>query len=209
MSKFASNKQEEFWSSIEGDEYLKRNFSRSDDEEARRSPFFDLFDQIGNKDISILEVGCNCGINLSRLSANGYTNLTGIDIGAAAVKEAQKRLPKAKIIEGSILNLPFDDGEFDLVFSSGVLIHQNPSDALFKAMDEMYRCSSSYILGLEDYSNNVEPIRYRAKDGFCWRAPYREFWLDPGAYTWSDKGDYGTIPVLGVQWRRQYYMFKK
>jgi hypothetical protein len=37
MSKFASNKQEEFWSSIEGDEYLKRNFSRSDDEEARRS----------------------------------------------------------------------------------------------------------------------------------------------------------------------------
>jgi hypothetical protein len=105
--------------------------------------------------------------------------------------------------------LPFDDGEFDLVFSMGVLIHQDPSGALFKAMDEMYRCSSSYILGLEDYSNNVKSIRYRAKDGFCWRAPYREFWLDPGAYTWSEKGDYGTIPVLGVQWRRQYYKFKK
>lgn len=209
MSKFASNKQEKFWSSAEGDKYLKRNFSRSDDEEARRSPFFNLFDQIGNKDISILEVGCSCGINLSRLSANGYTNLTGIDIGTSAVKEAQKRLPKAKIIEGSILNLPFDDGEFDLVFSMGVLIHQDPSDALFKAMNEMYRCSSSYILGLEDYSNNVEPIKYRGKDGFCWRAPYREFWLDSGAYTWSEKGDYGTIPVLGAQWRRQYYKFKK
>ena len=55
MSKFATNKQEEFWSSMEGRDYLKRNFSRSDDEEARRSPFFDLFDQIGNKDISIGE----------------------------------------------------------------------------------------------------------------------------------------------------------
>ena len=200
--------QEEFWSGTEGDLYLQRNNSETPDYHLR-SPFFDLFDDIANKDISILEVGCNCGLNLSILKDRGFTNLTGIDISTAAVVEARMRHPKATILEGSILSLPFADGEFDVVFSSGVLIHQNPEGALFHAMNEMYRCSSRYILGLEDFSDEMLSIKYRNKNGFCWRGPYSVFWSDPGAYSWNSALVRGTIPVPGHQWEREYYKFEK
>ena len=206
----STNPQEEFWAGKEGEAYLKRNLSHlPGDGLRRRAPFFDLFDHIGNKDISILEVGCNCGLNLAILQERGYTNLTGIDIGAAAVGAAKQKIPSARILEGSILQLPFEDGEFDVVFSSGVLIHQNPAHALFQAMDEMYRCSSRYILGLEDFSDEMQNITYRNKQDFCWRGPYSHFWQDPGAYEWTDQHYRGFIPVDGHNWVREYYKFEK
>jgi pseudaminic acid biosynthesis-associated methylase len=201
-----TNPQEEFWAGNEGDQYLRRNFKLVQ-EHTWREPFFNLFDEIGNKDISILEVGCNCGLNFGILRDRGYTNLTGIDIGAAAVAEARQRYPDATIVEGSILDLPFEDGQFDVVFSSGVLIHQNPEGALFQAMDEMYRCSSRYILGLEDYSDHMTSITYRNKSGFCWRGPYSSFWQDPTSYPWGKPHKHGFILQSSPQ--REYYKFEK
>ncbi len=72
-------------------------------------------------DAPILEVGCNLGNQLLLLSGMGYTNLHGIDVLAYAVELAQTRVPAASIIEGSALKIPFPDGQFDLVFTSGPL----------------------------------------------------------------------------------------
>jgi hypothetical protein len=57
------NEQEKFWSGEEGKSYLQRNFeigTRFND----RKQFYDMFESIEDKNISILEAGCNCGINL-------------------------------------------------------------------------------------------------------------------------------------------------
>lgn len=203
-----TNAQEDFWSGEEGEQYLQRNYTKGRDYHLR-APFFNLFDEIENKDVSILEVGCNCGLNLGILHERGYKNLTGIDIGPAAVAEARKRHSNATIVEGTILELPFEDGQFDVVFSSGVLIHQNPEGPLFQAMDEMYRCSARYILGMEDYAEQMTNVNYRNKTGFCWRGPYSSFWQHPDMYIWSQPPKQGYIPVSGQTWRREYYKFEK
>ena len=203
-----TNPQEEHWKGEEGARYLERNFTEGSRYKERRS-FYNLFEELPSRDYSILEVGCSCGLNLSILKDRGFNNLTGIDIGAAAVAEARMRHPEATILEGSILSLPFADGEFDVVFSSGVLIHQNPAAELFQVMDEMYRCSSRYILGLEDFSDEMLSINYRNKNGFYWRGPYGAFWSDPGTYSWSGPPVRGTIEVPGAPWHREYYKFEK
>lgn len=204
-----ANLQEEFWAGQEGDAYLERNnTSEHMDVYTARMPFFELFELLPAKDLSILEVGCNCGINLSVLSDLGFTNLSGIDIGGAAIKEAKDRLPNANLSVGSILALPFGNAAFDVVFSSGVLIHQDPSAALFPVLDEMYRCSAKYIIGFEDYSQTVQTNPYCGTSGnFYWRAPYGEYWKDP---TYGLRlTDHGFIAAPGNLFQREYYKFIK
>jgi len=201
------NKQEKFWAGDEGDAYLTRNFEQGN-RYSERAPFYKLFESIPNKNISILEVGCSCAINLSILEDLGFKNFTGIDIGEAAIEEARKRMPTSNFIVGSILNLPFEDKQFDLVFSSGVLIHQDPNENLFTAMQEINRCSSQYVLGLEDHEDIITSTQYTARDDYCWRAPYSSFWEEPGVYSWLSVTK-GVISIPGVSWHREYYKFEK
>ena len=167
-------KQETFWAGREGASYLKRNFDVGARYEERKV-FYDLFNSF-DKNISILEVGCNCGINLQILDNLGFTNLSGLDIGPSALAEAQKRLPNANFHLGSMLELPFENRSFDIIFSSGVLIHQNPENSLPTAIVEMIRCSNKYILGIEDYSPETVSCSYRGSKDFYWRGPFLSIW---------------------------------
>jgi pseudaminic acid biosynthesis-associated methylase len=171
-----TTEQENFWAGEHGVLYLKRNKGGSESRYKKRKEFYDLFSPF-KKDVSILEVGCNCGINLQALHNLGFTNLSGIDIGQVAIDEAKKRLPNASFTVGSLLNMPYGDSSFDIVFSSGVLIHQNPKDALPKAMAEMQRCSNQHIIGLEDYSSKVTARNYVVPGlSLYWKAPFLSIW---------------------------------
>jgi len=60
----------------------------------------------------------------------------------------QKLLPKRiNIIHGVADDIPFKDGYFDMVFTSGVLIHISPGN-INRVLDEIYRCSREYIWDL-------------------------------------------------------------
>ncbi len=91
---------------------------------------------------SILEVGCNLGNQLILLKQMGFENLTGIEVHSDIVKEAHSRVPWAQVSEGSALNIPFGDASFDMVFTSGLLIHIAPRD-LPTVMNEIHRCARS------------------------------------------------------------------
>lgn len=95
---------------------------------------------------SILEVGCNLGNQLILLHEMGFENLTGIEIQEEIVKKAHFRAPWARVTEGSALKIPFYDASFDMVFTSGLLIHIAPQD-LPVAMHEIYRCARRWIWG--------------------------------------------------------------
>jgi pseudaminic acid biosynthesis-associated methylase len=120
---------------------------------------------------SILEVGCNLGNQLMILEQMGFKNLTGIEIHKEIVKEAQARVPWASVVEGSALKIPFDDAKFDLVFTSGLLIHIAPRD-LPVVMHEIYRCSKSWIWGLEYYAAETTEVLYRGQAGLLWKADF-------------------------------------
>jgi len=78
---------------------------------------------------SILELGCGSGRNLWHIGhAFPNANVVGIDINPAGVKSSE--LPSnASIYQGDVLQLDWNlIGDFDVIFTSGFLMHINHSD---------------------------------------------------------------------------------
>ncbi len=129
------------------------------------------------KSASFLEVGCNAGNQLLLLQRMGYSNLSGVELQAYALEIAQRRLPGVSLKRGSALVLPHETSSFDVVFTSGVLMHISPDD-LPRALDEIHRCSRGYIWGMEYYAPSVAEIHYRNHRGLLWKMDYARRYLD-------------------------------
>ena len=71
----------------------------------------------------------------------------------------------------------FPDGHFDLVFTSGVLIHIAPAD-LPNALSEIHRCSNSFIWGMEYFSGEPTSVNYRDHEALLWKMDYAKRYLD-------------------------------
>lgn len=125
---------------------------------------------------TFLEVGCNVGNQLVLLQAQGYTQLTGIELQSYALARARSRLKGIALEQGSALALPFEDQAFDVVFTSGVLIHIAPDD-LPQAMREIHRCARHYIWGAEYFSPELTAVNYRGNDDLLWKMDYARKYL--------------------------------
>lgn len=131
-----------------------------------------------DKRIRILEVGSNVGNQLLCLQNMGFVNLYGLEPQLYAVELSKKNTKSINIIEGNAFDIPFKDNYFDLVFTSGVLIHINPEN-INKAIDEIYRCSNSYIWGFEYFIPvGYEMIEYRGKEELLWKTDFSKLFLD-------------------------------
>jgi len=127
------------------------------------------------KNASFLEVGCNAGNQLLLLKQMGWSNLSGIELQCYALEIARSRLQDATLKQGSALALPWPDSGFDVVFTSGVLIHISPSD-LRVAMEEIYRVSKEYIWCSEYYAPELTRITYRDRTELLWKMDFaRQF----------------------------------
>jgi len=171
--------QEKFWSGEFGKEYTDRN--------SRDPKLWDKF-YIENwgttkssinerllgelpREIKILEVGSNTGMQLKCFQEMGYKNLYGIEVQDYAVEKSKEYTQRINIIQGSGFDLPFKDNYFDLVCTNGVLIHIHPKDHN-KIMKEMVRCSKSLIMGFEYYAPETTDVNYRGNKGFLWKADF-------------------------------------
>jgi len=119
----------------------------------------------------ILEVGCNIGNQLLLLEEQGFSDLHGLEIQAYALEIARARAPRIGFSQGSALELPFENNSFDLVLTSGVLIHIAPQD-LPIALGEIHRCAKRNIYGAEYYSQSVTQLKWREQDGLMWKMDY-------------------------------------
>lgn len=128
-------------------------------------------------DAQILEIGCNIGNQLLMLESMGFDNLHGIEIQTYALQQARARLKKAKLSEASAFKIPYPDEYFDLVFTSGVLIHIAPED-LSVAMAEIARCTRSYVWGLEYFADEPTEVKYRGNDRLLWKMDYARRYLE-------------------------------
>ena len=177
-----NSKQTKAWATEFGKEYTDRNMMDINAVDIMykhrhgmsRSDMNKLFLDELDRDIRVLEVGSNIGLQLIFLQSAGFRNLYGIELSPYAVQLAKTQSEGINIIQGSALDIPFRDNYFDLVFTSGVLIHINPED-LNKVMSEIYRCTSKYIWGLEYYADKMTEINYRPskeKVNLLWKADY-------------------------------------
>ena len=123
-----------------------------------------------------LEVGCNVGWNPIYLERLGVGELYGIEPQPAAVEAARQRRPQFNVLHGTAFDLPFRDAMFDLVFTSGVLIHIAPG-SLARALDEMYRVSRRWIAAIEYDHPHEQEIEYRGHAGALWKRDHGAAWL--------------------------------
>lgn len=174
--------QQERWGEDFGEEYTKRNPQTPEQMQALYRDRFGIERTALNEEFlghldrgaRILEVGCNVGMQLNLLSRMGFENLYGIEINPYAVETAHRMnagLP-VNVIRGSALEIPYRDGWFDVVYTSGVLIHIAP-DNIATVMREMARCTNRYVWGFEYFTEEGYPeIPYRGERNLLWKTDF-------------------------------------
>jgi SAM-dependent methyltransferase len=93
----------------------------------KESHILKRLDGIDFKGQRVLEIGLGQGADSEQLIRRGAI-WSGLDITSESVDRVRKRLtlrdlPHKSVKQGSVLDIPFEDGSFDIVFSHGVLHH--------------------------------------------------------------------------------------
>lgn len=158
---------EALWSGTFGDEYVQRNLKAYEG----REPFWR--DTLAlTKPTSVLEVGCNVGGNLRWIKDHvPARNVVGVDINETALRTVRQGMPDVNALWSPAKDLPFRDGAFDLVFTTGVLIHQPPED-LPQVMDEIVRVARRFVLAGECYAKEPTEVTYRGLTGAFWKCDF-------------------------------------
>lgn len=150
--------QEAFWSGDFGNSYLSRN----DSEQliVSRMVHFAKFLKSAPGVKSIMELGCNIGLNLQALNRiNKHFELSAYEINPIAAGKA-KELNVASVTCDTIINKITSARTFDLTFTSGVLIHIDPAH-LEDVYQNLYDLSARYILINEYYNPTPVMVEYR------------------------------------------------
>jgi ubiquinone/menaquinone biosynthesis C-methylase UbiE len=144
------------------------------------------------KDARILDVGCGKGFLLyefTQILPNCKVN--GVDISQYALANAKDEI-QPYLHEANATNLPFDDDEFDFVYSINTL-HNLYIQDLFSGLSEMTRVGRKHrYLTVESYRNEREKMNL-----LYWQLTCRAF-HSPAEWQWifdksEYKGDYGFI----------------
>jgi len=121
-----------------------------------------LFDLLPVEGLSVLEVGCGPGGNLSVLAQRHPRRLVGADVSPAMVELARSRgVAEIFHVEGDML--PFGDQELDSTLTHTVLQH-NPPETLPRVIAEIARVTRASILLIEDTATFYE----RSHGGSYW-----------------------------------------
>ena len=160
---------EELWAGAFGDEYLARNFAAG----AAREAFWDALIREFPAP-RVLEIGCNSGANLQWIVPRCEVAL-GVDVSSQALDALRQAVPRAIGVLAEARSLPFPDDTFDLVFTSGVLIHQ-PESSVARVIAELVRVSRRYVLSMEYAAADTEEIPYRGERGALFKRNYESLY---------------------------------
>ncbi len=205
--------KENIWVGDFGDEYSDR-VSSIEEYELRykndtgftQEDIFKKFFKGFDKNISILEIGCNRGLKLSMLKKMGFTNLSGIEVNQKAYELAKKENPTAKIFHSSIENFDSKSTQYDLVFTSTLLIHI-PPEALEMVISKMIDLSRKYIFGLEFFSKNLVEVPYRGLSKALWKQNFPKLFQKLSPNLTIEKLEF--IPYKNDDLRDVIYLLRK
>tara|TARA_B100000029_G_scaffold475408_1_gene518621 strand:- start:1207 stop:1821 length:615 start_codon:yes stop_codon:yes gene_type:complete len=154
--------QSEFWRGSFGDQYTDRNSDQS-----IISSNMNLFEKIIESTgflESILEFGCNRGLNLLAIrQLMPKAELSGVDVNAKALQNLNQVDNRVVTMEGTIESF-VSENMFDLVFTKGVLIHIHP-DNLALAYSQIEKYSRRYVLLAEYFNPTPVEVEYRGHTG--------------------------------------------
>ena len=160
--------QEIFWEGDFGDDYINRN---SDKYRINNFSKILLNNRININ--NVIEFGANIGLNLDAIKLLlPECETFGIEINKKAF---DKLSIKHESFLGSIYEYS-NNKKYDLSFSSGVLIHQDPTK-LNSFYEKLYESSNKYILLIEYFSPAPTEIKYRGHDEKLFKRDFaKELW---------------------------------
>lgn len=163
------NKQENFWIQI-SEEYIRDNSDFNKDLGIKA--WSRMLSKISLDEIqSILECGSNIGRNVNYLNGllpNATKSI--IELSPAAHKIVTSKYKILNSFLGPISAAVFEK-KFDLVFTSGVLIHIHPSN-LKETMAKIYDFSNRFILVAEYFSRTPVTIEYRNQSNKLFKSDF-------------------------------------
>jgi len=177
--------EESFWAGEFGHSYLERNVGEA--LIASNMIFFSKVLRSAPKVNSIVELGCNIGLNLQALNRiSPDFELAAYEINERAAEKARS-LNVASVLTGTILDpIPYDR-TYDLSFTCGVLIHINPGE-LDKVYQNLYNLSRKYILVCEYYNPKPVTVNYRGHENRLYKRDFAGELIDKFGLTLIDYG---------------------
>lgn len=167
--------QVELWRGEFGNDYISRNEFTPEYMSALTAMWAKML--AGISPASILEVGANIGLNLRAIKSFSSAELSAVEPNAKARQRIQADGVIDRAHDGTADHLPFQDGAFDLSFTSGVLIHVHPDD-LAASCREIARVSKRYVLCAEYFSVQAREIKYRGHDAALFTRDFGKFYLE-------------------------------
>ena len=174
------NPQLAAWIGEFGDEYTQRNRLTPELIQKRTKVLESIIKPLNPA--SVLEVGCNIGLNM--IACLPFMRppavISGVEPNLKARRVAEMTGMQAfKVFPDVGQKLEFFDNFFDVVFTCGVLIHCELTDAE-KIAKEMLRVARKYVFFME-YFNKVDmEIEYHGIKGLLWKRNWPEHFKDWG-----------------------------
>lgn len=154
------NEQQNFWANSYADDYIKKN--NSFDKKLGKECWERMLSS-AEEITSIMECGCNIGRNIGFLNeVLPAASKSIIEISKPAYNFVTSHFNLEKVFNGAIVDSNFAEGEFDLVYTLGVLIHIHPDDLLTN-MQKMYAYSGKYILIGEYFNRTPLMLEYQGE----------------------------------------------
>jgi len=168
--------QDVFWTDEYAEDYRLKNMKF--DNELGRQGWAKILEKADLIDKTYLEVGCNIGRNLDQLSLLDPTLKSSvIEINPKAFEFVQSRHLLQKAFCGPAQEASFPKASFELVFTSGVLIHVPPAD-LLDVMTKMHDWSSRYIVIAEYFNRTPVSIEYQGRPNLLFKRDFGAMFAD-------------------------------
>jgi SAM-dependent methyltransferase len=142
-------------------------------------PFGRLFPYDAYRGKKVLEIGCGMGAMTMNWARQG-ARMTAVDLTPTAVAQTSRRLAlfglSAEVLQADARSLPFEDAQFDYVYSWGVLHH---SPDLRRSIEELMRVlkpGGGFGLMLYNRRSFLYAYTVRFVEGFL---HYENRFLDP------------------------------
>jgi len=144
----------------------------------------------------ILDLGCGTGIYTKILKRRG-AHVQGIDISPKMIEIAKQNVRGVDFRIGSVYDLPYESGTFDIVLASLVVHYFGNLDRAFKEIRRVLKKNGVFIFSSD---NPVMAVTHRIKGR---SRKYRVF----GDY-FKEKKFYERWPRIGVRVPYQHFTFQ-
>lgn len=177
--------QEEFWANTYATDYIKKNTDF--DSLAGQKAWQEMLSKTDSIS-TILECGCNIGRNIKFLNnILPSAKKSIIELSKPAYDFVINNMEIQNSFNGSILESELNGDTFDLVFSTGVLIHIHP-DNLLDNMQRMFLYSKKYILIGEYFNRTPTMIEYQGQKDKLFKRDFGKLFIENFDVTVVDYG---------------------